>query len=215
MRPVRAICVVVVLGSTVACTGSSPAPQAPAPSGAQSEFPTGGIRNQPYSPADVHFMTGMIAHHSQAVLMAGWAPSHGASDSLQLLCERILVSQQDEIALMQDWLRERGLPVPEADMAARHHAMPGMEHDELMPGMLTAEQLGELDAARGREFDRLFLTYMIMHHQGALTMVDNLFNSYGAAQDDVVFKFANDVFADQEIEIERMQIMLDALSDGG
>jgi len=172
------------------------------------------MRNQPYVEADVHFMSGMISHHSQAVVMAGWAPSHGASDGLQRLCARILVGQSDEIRMMQDWLRERGLPVPDSN-SIHGHMMPGMDRPMLMPGMLTDEQMAELDAARGEDFDRLFLTYMIMHHGGALTMVDDLFNSYGAAQDDVVFKFANDVFVDQSTEIDRMQRMLDALPAGG
>ena len=114
--------------------------------------------------ADAAFMTGMIAHHAQAVLIAGWAPSHGASASLQTLCERIVVGQNDEIVLMQRWLRDRGQPVP--DPSAPHAMMPGMDHGTAMPGMLSAEQLAKLDAARGADFDCLFLTYMIQHHHG-------------------------------------------------
>jgi uncharacterized protein (DUF305 family) len=167
-----------------------------------------------YTPADVHFMSGMIHHHAQAVLMAGWAPTHGASASLRALCERILVGQRDEIAFMQRWLRARHEEVPNGDPESAH-LMPGMEHPMLMPGMLTAEQLAELDRARGVDFDRLFLTYMIMHHQGAITMVNELFASPGAAQDEDVFKFASDVNADQTIEIERMSGMLAALPGGG
>ncbi len=163
----------------------------------------------PFSAADIRFMTGMIGHHAQAVMMAGWAPSHGASPALRALCERIVVAQRDEIGLMQRWLRERHQPVPDAD--ASHDMMAGMSHHEMMPGMLTPDQLTELDNARGPEWDRLFLKYMIMHHQGALTMVDQLFASNGAAQDDVIFKFATDVNADQSTEIDRMQKMLDAL----
>jgi uncharacterized protein (DUF305 family) len=209
--------VAIVLG---ACGGSSAVPGRPQPAGdalrgAVDQLPAALARNEPVSGADVHFMTGMIAHHAQAVIMAGWAPSHGASAELRRLCERIVVGQRDEIAIMQAWLRERGQPVPDAETAAHGHAMPGMDHGALMPGMLTPAQMAELDAARGVEFDRLFLQYMIMHHEGALTMVDELFDSYGAAQDDVVFKFANDVFADQSSEITRMQSMLDARSGGG
>jgi len=165
----------------------------------------------PFTAADVSFMSGMIGHHAQAVLMAGWAPTHGASKSVQILCERIAVAQRDEIALMQRWLGDRHEAVPEAD--ASHDMMPGMEgmHHAMMPGMLTAEQLQQLDAARGPAFDRLFLTFMIQHHRGALTMVDQLFGSTGAAQDDVVFKFASDVSADQTTEIDRMTTMLDAM----
>jgi uncharacterized protein (DUF305 family) len=164
-----------------------------------------------YTPADVHFISGMIGHHAQAVLMAGWAPSHGASQSLRALCERIVVGQRDEIAFMQRWLRERRLTVPDAD--ASHDMMPDMPgmHHTLMPGMLTAEQLTQLDRARGTEFDRLFLTFMIQHHQGAITMVEQLFSANGAAQDDNIFKFASDVNADQTTEIDRMSLMLSTL----
>ena len=163
----------------------------------------------PYTAADVRFMSGMIGHHAQAVLMAGWAPSHGASASVAVLCERIVVAQRDEINLMSRWLRERHETVPPAD--PRGHVMAGME-PMLMPGMLTPEQMAQLDAARGAEFDRWFLTYMIQHHQGALTMVDQLMGSQGAAQDDIVFKFASDVSADQSTEIDRMGRMLAAMT---
>jgi uncharacterized protein (DUF305 family) len=122
------------------------------------------------------------------------------------------VGQVDEIETMQAWLADRGLPVPDAN--ATHHVMKmgDMEHKMLMPGMLTEAELAQLEKARGPEFDRLFLTFMIKHHEGALTMVDTLFASYGAAQDETVFRFASDVYADQQAEIERMQIML---SSGG
>jgi uncharacterized protein (DUF305 family) len=163
----------------------------------------------PYTAADVQFMSGMIRHHAQAVLIAGWAPSHGASASVRVLCERIVVAQRDEIAFMQRWLGERHEPVPPADMPG--HTMPGMDHSPLMPGMLTAEQLAQLDGARGAEFDRLFLTFMIQHHRGAITMVEQLLHTQGAAQDGQVFRFANDVFVDQTTEIDRMNRMLDAI----
>jgi uncharacterized protein (DUF305 family) len=166
----------------------------------------------PYSTADVEFMSGMIPHHAQAVLIAGWAPSHGASPAVRALCERIVVAQTDEIVFMQRWLRDRHLPVPDGD--PRHQMMPGGHHAPLMPGMLTAEQLAQLDRASGPEFDRLFLTFMIQHHEGALVMVERLFASHGAAQDDEVFKFAADVNADQTSEIDRMATMLTALSAG-
>jgi uncharacterized protein (DUF305 family) len=150
----------------------------------------------------------MIHHHAQAILIAGWAPSHGAGSSLRILAERIAVAQQDEINLMQNWLRDRGLPVEEASPTGMKMKMGNMEHVMLMPGMLTDAQLKQLDAARGAEFDRLFLTFMIQHHQGAITMVDKLLASYGAAQDETVFRFSTDVVADQTTEIERMQQML-------
>ncbi len=160
------------------------------------------------NPADVHFMAGMIAHHAQAVLIAGWADSHGARSDIRILCERIVVGQKDEIALMQYWLRERGEPVPDATATHLKMKMNGVEHDMLMPGMLTDEKLAALDKARGSGFDRLFLEAMIAHHEGAIVMVDELLGSNGAAQDDVVYKMASDIYADQTTEIERMEKML-------
>lgn len=169
-----------------------------------------GIAAMPHSPADVHFMSGMIHHHAQAVLIARWAPTHGASAELQRLAERIVVGQNDEIELMQTWLRDKGEPVPEATAGPMRMRMDGRDHEMMMPGMLTDEQLTRLDAARGAEFDRLFLAFMIQHHEGAITMVNTLFASPGAAQDETVFRFASDVYADQSTEIARMQQMLDA-----
>jgi uncharacterized protein (DUF305 family) len=166
----------------------------------------------PYTRADVEFMSGMIGHHAQAVVMAGWAAGHGAGTAVQRLAARIVVGQRDEIALMESWLRERNEPVPAADSS--HASMPGMGHYALMPGMLTAEQLAQLNQARGPEFDRLFLTFMIQHHRGAITMVERLFGSHGAAQDEIVFKFASDVHVDQITEIEFMSEMLGALREG-
>jgi len=166
------------------------------------------MRPRNVHPADAHFMSGMIPHHAQAVLIAGWAPSHGARADVQILCERIVVAQRDEIALMQTWLRDRGQPVPDAKATHMKMMMNGMEHDMLMPGMLNDEELARLDKARGSEFDRLFLNAMIRHHQGAITMVDELFATAGAGQDETVFRFASDVYADQTTEIERMQKML-------
>jgi uncharacterized protein (DUF305 family) len=166
---------------------------------------------QPYSGADVEFMAGMIPHHAQAVLFAGWAASHGARPDIRVLCERIVIAQRDEIAFMRTWLRDRGQTVPDANATHHRMKMNGVEHDMLMPGMLTPEELAQLDKARGTEWDRLFLTFMIKHHEGAIAMVDTLFASYGALQDDDVYKFASDVYADQGIEIERMQKMLAGL----
>jgi uncharacterized protein (DUF305 family) len=165
----------------------------------------------PYTEADVHFMSGMIGHHAQAIVMAGWAPTHGASDAVRRLAERIINAQQDEIATMQRWLRDRQLPVPEARPTGVKMMHGGVEHEMLMPGMLTAAQMKQLDEARGKDFDRLFLTFMIQHHQGAVSMVKDLFGSYGAGLDETVFKFASDVNVDQSTEIERMQTMLVAL----
>ena len=161
-----------------------------------------------YTAADIQFMDGMIAHHAQALLMAGWASSHGASPSVLTLTSRITNAQQDEIAGMQKWLRDRHQPVPEPDPHGMMMNMNGMQHEMLMPGMLTESQLKQLDGARSKEFDRLFLTFMIQHHRGAVTMVNDLFDTYGAAQDISVFKLASDIGADQTTEIERMQKML-------
>ena len=167
----------------------------------------------PYTRADVDFMSHMIGHHAQALVMAGWAPSHGASSSIRILAERIVNGQQDEIASMQRWLRNRRQPAPYPE--APNMSMPMHSHghaqEHLMPGMLSETQMKELDQARGREFDRLFLTYMIQHHQGAVTMVRDLFGTPGAARDESVFKLASDISADQSTEIARMQQMLAAV----
>jgi uncharacterized protein (DUF305 family) len=152
----------------------------------------------PYTAADVEFMTMMIGHHAQAVQIAGWVPNHGGNAAIQRLAERVINAQQDEITTMQQWLIDREKPLPAAG-GHMHHAM---------PGMLTEAQLRQLDAARGPEFDRLFLTFMIQHHRGAVDMVKKLFQTAGAAQDLLVFKFANDVQVDQTTEVARMEQML-------
>jgi len=171
----------------------------------------------PYTNADVDFMTGMIAHHAQAIVMSRMAPTHGASASIQTLAARIINAQQDEIMTTQMWLRDRNKPVPDPDAKGMQMPMNGPMGNMkpmLMPGMLTEAQMKQLDAARGKDFDRLFLSSMIRHHQGAVQMVSDLFETNGAAQDQTVFKFANDVNADQTTEIARMQRMLDALDSG-
>jgi uncharacterized protein (DUF305 family) len=161
--------------------------------------------------ADINFMSGMIHHHSQAIVMAGWAPSHGASPEVRTLCERIINEQGDEIVSMSTWLKDRGQPVPDPHAMGAKMMMNGKEMTMLMPGMLTDDQMKQLDAARGQEFDRLFLTFMIQHHKGAVSMVHDLFESYGAGQDEAVFKFASDVSVDQSTEITRMEKMLFAI----
>ena len=132
---------------------------------------------QGYHTAEVHFMTGMISHHAQALVMSGFAPENGASATIQTLCARIINAQSDEIAIMQRWLAERELPVPDVRIEHGHLMAHGPGHTMQMPGMLTPDQLQELRAARGADFDRLFLTYMIMHHEGAVSMVRDLFNT--------------------------------------
>lgn len=166
----------------------------------------------PYNHADVTFMQGMIPHHAQAVVMSRMAKTHGAREDVRILCERILVGQSDEITFMRNWLRDRAQMVPAADATHHKHTMNGVAHDMLMPGMLTPEDMAALDKARGPEWDRLFLAGMMTHHEGALMMVDDLFEAYGALQDDDMFKFASDVYADQTTEIDFMQRMLDAMS---
>ena len=156
-------------------------------------------------------MSGMIGHHAQAIVMAKWVPTHGGSPAIHRLAERIVNAQEDEIVLMQQWLADRLKPVPEPDPAGMKMTMDGGEHMHLMPGMLNSAQMKQLDQARGEEFDRLFLIFMIQHHRGAVEMVKELFGTTGAGQDDVVFKFASDVNVDQSTEIARMERMLEAL----
>lgn len=197
---------------------------------------------QNYSQADIDFMTGMIGHHAQALVMSRLAPDNGASQSIQTLASRIINAQQDEIALMQRWLRDRNQPVPEVHIDGinltvsmeepeqehgRHddhsdndseqsdhsgheeHDMDMMHDHSDMPGMLSQAQLEELAEAQGKEFDRLFLTYMIEHHQGAVIMVETLFGADGAASDTQSFELASSINADQVTEIERMKLMLE------
>ncbi|HEX4568429.1 MAG TPA: DUF305 domain-containing protein [Vicinamibacterales bacterium] len=202
-RSRAAIAVGLAVAALTAGCGSAPSKQ-----GLHQTPPT--LGRLPYTDADVEFMSGMIPHHAQAVIMAGWAPTHGARHDVAVLCERIVVAQRDEIHMMQGWLRDRGLPVPDEHSTRMHMRMAGgMEHDMLMPGMLTDEEMAALDKSRGPEFDRLFLEGMIKHHQGAIDMVDVLLKAYGGAQDEIVFKFSNDVYADQNIEIDRMKQMLE------
>ena len=167
-----------------------------------------------FTEADVRFMTDMIGHHAQALIMSRLAPSRGASPAIQTLAARIINAQEDEIASMQQWLRERGQPVPEVHIDGLNlmlHGADGHHHAHHMPGMLSQEELEELAAAEGAAFDRLFLAFMIEHHSGAVHMVDELFATDGAAADEAAFKLASDINVDQQTEIARMQLMLDAL----
>lgn len=179
-----------------------------------------------FNEADVTFFTGMIGHHAQALIMSAYAPENGANPELQRLAARIINAQKDEIATMQKWLADRDQPVPVVaeDGTTSMPMAEGMDHNmhgdhggmdhSMMPGMLTDAQLAELAAARGVEFDRLFLRYMIQHHAGAIVMVDELFAAQGAAQGDLTFKMASEINVDQRTEIARMQRMLDALPPG-
>jgi uncharacterized protein (DUF305 family) len=153
-----------------------------------------------HTAADVAFMQGMIGHHAQAIEMVALLKTRTQSEDMRLLGLRVEVSQNDEIKMMQTWLRERGESVP----AEHAHHMAGAK---LMPGMLTEEQMSRLSAARGVEFDKLFLELMIQHHEGALTMVKELMATPGAAQESNLFAFVSDVEADQSAEITRMRRM--------
>ena len=153
-----------------------------------------------HTPADTKFMQGMIGHHAQAVEMVALIADRTGTEDLKRLGLRIQVSQEDEMNMMRTWLQVRGEKVP----GPHSHHEPG----GFMPGMLTAEEMSALAAAKGKEFDRLFLQGMIKHHAGAITMVDELFKTPGAGQDGEIFAFASDVDADQRMEIERMGLML-------
>jgi uncharacterized protein (DUF305 family) len=157
-----------------------------------------------FTPADVKFMQGMIGHHAQAVEMVALIPERTATPDMKMLGLRIQVSQDDEMDMMRKWLQARGQAIP----GPHAHHEPG----GFMPGMLTSEEMTALAAAKGVEFDRLFLQGMIKHHGGALTMVDELFNSPGAGQEGDIFAFASDVVADQRMEMERMYLMLKGLT---
>ncbi|SMO84626.1 DUF305 domain-containing protein [Gracilimonas mengyeensis] len=167
-----------------------------------------------FTEADANFMIGMIGHHAQALVMSRLAPKNDASPQIQTLAARIINAQKDEIASMQTWLRDRDQPVPEIHIEGinlmihgvdkhKHH----MDHTT-MPGMLSPQQLENLANTTGDAFDQLFLKYMIEHHSGAVTMVQKLFNTDGAALDDQAFRLASDIQADQITEIERMKLML-------
>jgi uncharacterized protein (DUF305 family) len=154
--------------------------------------------------ADVVFMQGMIGHHLQALEMTDLLKTRTTNEDMRKLAQRIDVSQIDEVNMMKRWLMDRAQAVPDDHAMHQHGAT-------LMPGMLTAEEMARLAAAKGRQFDRLFLEGMIKHHGGALTMVEALFASPGAAQESEVFAFASDVEADQRMEINRMGAMLNAV----
>lgn len=170
-----------------------------------------------YTEADVKFMTGMIAHHAQALIMSDLAPKNDASASIQRLASRIINAQEDEIASMQQWLRDRNQPVPQIEIEGLN-LMVEIDGEpytmyKKMHGVLSQKQLEELSEAQGDDFDTLFLKYMIEHHMGAVHMVDNLFDTDGAAQDDQAFRLASDIQVDQRTEIDRMQQMLDEFAE--
>src|SRR5438067_11483496 len=167
----------------------------------------------PRSPKDVEFMQGMIMHHAQAVEMTALIESRTQNKELRLLGARISHSQSEEIRFMKRWLEARGesteMPMPKT--SGMSMSMPGMNMSSqpmLMPGMLTPKQMEALRKAKGADFDRLFLTGMIQHHNGALIMVKDLFDTAGAGQDAELFNFTTDVDSGQRAEIRIMQTML-------
>lgn len=201
-RTVRAAAAVLLfLSMSSACAGSSTMSRGP------DARPVPLLPRPPVTDADIAFLQDMIGHHSQALVMAVLVPARSTRRDLATLAERIIVSQQDEIAIMKQWLRDHDAVAPDSG----GHMHPGMAMPS-MPGMLSAAQLDQLRATNGAQFERLFLQFMIQHHSGAIVMVDKLFATHGAGQDDFMFKFASDVAADQESEIARMQSMLGAMS---
>jgi uncharacterized protein (DUF305 family) len=202
---VNSFSVLLLWAGAAAAQQSKPAPivQPGAPGQRTKTVSPAAVKPTSKSPAqaDVEFMQGMIHHHAQAVEMVDLLRTRGASKALQALGERMTISQSDEIDFMKKWLRDRGKPIMMAhDMS--HGSMP------LMPGMLTPQQMDELAKAKGAEFDRLFLTGMIQHHTGALTMVDDLFDVAGAGQDSAIYDFATDIDNTQRAEIEVMRGLL-------
>ena len=210
-------------GATACATGSAAAPGIAVAPGAGVQAPgqtseatrrflaTADSAARAYAPADVEFMSGMVPHHAQAVIMAGWAPSHGARADVQRLCARIVAAQSSEIGMMRAWLRERGQVVPDSNATRHVMRMNGQVHEMMMPGMLSDEEMAALGAARGSAFDRLFLTGMIRHHRGAIEMVNDLLKHGDAGHDETVFRFANDVVSDQSAEILLMMRMLETV----
>lgn len=183
-----------------------------------------GAEQPRHTPADVLFMQGMIEHHAQALVMTELAKTRTSNPDILMLARRIELSQDDEILLMKTWLQDRGEPlVPAADPHAGHHGGHHAGHGPApagggtaghlpgMHGMLTEEELARLASAEGAAFDRLFLEFMIRHHEGAVRMVNELFSTPGSGQESEIFQFASHVEADQNIEIARMRGMLNAM----
>ena len=216
---IRNISTLVLAALLVGCSGNSSSPaSAPVPTGDGPRIVQPGAPGQSsrtfsadelaqvegvsYTDADVRFMQGMIPHHRQALDMTALVRQHAGSEAVRQMALRMEISQRDEIAMISSWLRERGESIEVSGMGPMQHSM---------MRMLTPEQMRELSNSRGTEFDRLFLEGMIQHHLGALDMVTQLFNTSGAAQESTVFKFAEEVDADQLMEIERMQALLEQI----
>jgi uncharacterized protein (DUF305 family) len=199
-----AFCTCLISAATFFLTQQAPIVQPGAPGAVGKSLSPSTVAAAPRGPAeaDVDFMQGMIMHHGQAVEMTELLRTRSKNKELQSLGQRITISQSDEIKFMKQWLEERGKPTT--------MAMDDMDMGDMpmMPGMLTKKQMTALAKATGRAFDHLFLTGMIQHHKGALTMVTELFNTAGAGQDYVLYDFATDVDNTQQAEINIMQGML-------
>jgi len=211
MRPLAAFALVILAAGCGGATAhQSPPivqPGAPGqPGRVLSPNEAGTMPRPAITEADVTFMQGMIGHHAQAIEMTALLRTRTRSESMRRLAERIEVSQADEIRMMQQWLRDHGQSLPDPHA---HHAAGAT----LMPGMLTQDEMAELAAATGPDFDRHFLRLMIKHHQGALAMVKQLRSSAGAGQESEINRFASDVDADQRMEIDRMAAMLATLKE--
>ena len=201
-----AVCVLVLVG----CTSDEPVDDAPVvqlggPSGSNrtlSDDEAADITSPAYTDADVAFVQGMIAHHRQALEMTAMVEQRTESRDIRAVSKRMDVGQTDEIAQLERWLTERGEDVPGA------HAQHGTGHAELMPGMLTAEELAQLRSARAKRFETLFLQYMIRHHEGAVIMVDQLLGDGQGGQESQVFQLAQHMDSDQRVEISRMKRLL-------
>lgn len=202
---VKYFALLLIAGSAASCRSAAPPLIQPGAPGASNRVITAeqatDLSRVKYTPADVRFMQGMIGHHQQALEMTELLKTRTASEDMRKLAHRIELSQSDEIKMMQEWLTRRGQTLP--DPHAHHRG------GALMPGMLTADEMARLGAAKGAEFDRLFLEYMIKHHAGALVMVEELLAQPGGGQESEINAFASDVDADQRMEIDRMRAMLD------
>jgi uncharacterized protein (DUF305 family) len=207
----RILLTVLTLVVVAACSSDDDEPDAPpvvqlGPPGETgtplSEDEIAELDDPQYTEADVAFVQGMIPHHAQALVMTDLVADRAGRADLPLLAERMDVSQRDEIALMEQWLEDRGEEVPDASAGHDHG------DGELMPGMLTDDDLARLEAASGRDFDELFLLYMIRHHEGAVMMVAELLSSDDGGQESDVFRLAQHIDSDQNVEIARMKGLL-------
>jgi len=208
----RALTVAVCALALAACTsdpdesgGDAPVVQLGGPSESSrtlSDDEAADITAPGYTDADVAFVQGMIPHHRQALEMTAMVEQRTDSRDIRALSERMDVGQTDEVAQLENWLTERGEDVPGA------HGQHGAGHDELMPGMLTADELAQLRSARGKRFETLFLQYMIRHHEGAVLMVEQLLGGGQGGQESQVFQLAQHMDSDQRVEISRMKSLL-------